>query len=179
MTGTMWVTRVLSALLALALLLGSLLAVWEIALAAMDRAHALVPHSEWARWLRAHEWNDTVVRATLVGVVVLGLLLVFLAIRRGKPASLALKAHTEAVTVTASRRSVEKSLAAAAARTTGITHASASVTRRAARINARTVAVSDSGVREELESAVKGRLDSLDVDRPLRTRVALTTRHTR
>ena len=108
-----------------------------------------------------------------------GLLLLLLAFRRGKPASLALRSGSDGVDVTASRRSVEKSLAAAAARTTGIAGASASVSRRAARVNARTVARSEPGIREEVEFAVRGHLDSLGLERRMRTRVDVTTKDTR
>ena len=179
MTATNWVTRVVSALLALALLFGSLLAVVEIAAAALDRGQVLVAYPDWTNWLRTHSWNDSIVQALLVGIVVLGLLLLLLALRRGKPAVLTLKNRTDAVDVTASRRSLEKSLAAAAARTPGITGAEATVSRRTARVNARTVALSDAGIREEVESAVRRRLDSLGTERRLRTRIALTTKDTR
>ena len=179
MTATNWVTRVVCALLALALLFGALLAVVEIVAVALDRAPVLVPHPEWTSWLRTHSWNDAIVKAALGGLVVLGLLLLLLAFRRGKPASLALRSRTDGVDVIASRRSVEKALAAAAARTPGITGASASVSRRTARVDARTVARSEPGLREEVETAVRGRLDSLGLDRPMRTRVDLTTKDTR
>lgn len=179
MTATNWVTRVVSALLALALLIGSLLAVVEIVAAALGRAPALVPYPEWTTWMRMHSWNDWIVNAVLAALVVLGLLLLVLAFRRGKPASLALRSRSDGVDVTASRRSVEKSLAAAAARTTGIAGASAAVSRRTARVDARTVARSESGSRDEVESAVRGRLDSLGLERRMRTRVDLTTKETR
>lgn len=179
MTVTNLVARVVSALLALVLLLGSLLAIVEIVAAALDRAYALVPYPEWTDWLRTHSWNDWIVNALLGGLVVFGLLLLLLALRRGKPASLALRSRTDGVEVTASRRSVEKSLAAAAARTTGIAGASASVSRRRARVDARTVARSDPGIREDVETAVSERLDSLGLERRMRTRVALTTEDTR
>lgn len=179
MTATNWVTRVVSALLALALLFGSVLAIVEIAAAALDRGHVLVPYQEWTDWLRTHSWNDSIVKTLLGGLVVLGLLLLLLAMHRGKPAALTLRSRTDGVDVTASRRSVEKSLAAAAARTTGIAGAGASVSRRTARVEAQTIALADPGVREQVESAVRGRLDSLDTERRIRTRVALTTKDAR
>jgi hypothetical protein len=179
MTATHWVTRVVAALLALALLAASLLAVVEIVAAALDRAPVLVPHPDWTEWLLTQYWNDWIVIVALGGLVVLGLLLLLLALRRGKPASLALKSRTEGVDVSASRRSVEKSLTAAAARTSGIAGASASVGRRTARVDARTVARSEPEKRDEVESAVRERLDSLGLERRMRTRVKLTTKDTR
>jgi hypothetical protein len=179
MTATNWVTRVVSALLALALLVGAVLAVVEMVAAALDRAPVTIPHPEWTSWLRTHSWNDGIVKAALGGLVVLGLLLLLLALRRGKPATLPLRSRTDGVEVTASRRSVEKSLAAAAARTNGVTKASASVSRRTARVEARTVARSDPTIRPEVESLVRGRLDSLGTKRRMRTRVVLSTKDTR
>ena len=179
MTATNWVSRVVCALLALALLLGSLLAVVEITAAALDRAPALVAYAEWTTWLRAHHWNDAIVKAALGGLVVVGLLLLLLAFRRGKPASLVLQSRAEGVDVLASRRSVEKALTAAATRTAGITGASASVGRRTARVDARTIARSEPGIRDEVETAVRERLDALGLERPMRTRVDLTAKDTR
>jgi len=179
MTATNLVNRVVSALLAVALLLGSLVVVVEIVAAALGRAAALIPYPEWTSWLRTDSWNDWIVTAVLGALVVFGLLLLLLAFRRGKPASLALRSGSDGVDVTASRRSVEKSLAAAAARTTGIAGASASVSRRAARVDARTVARSEPGIREEVESAVRGHLDTLGLERRMRTRVDVTTKDTR
>jgi hypothetical protein len=171
-----WVTRVVSVLLSLAILVGSLLAVVEIVAAALGRGPVVVPYPEWTSWLRTHSWNDWMVNAVLGGLVVLALLCFLLAFRRGKPASLAVKSGAEGVEVTASRRSVEKSLAAAAARTTGVAGATASVSRRTARVKVRTVARSEPGIRKEVESAVRGRLDSLGLERNMRTRVDLTTK---
>lgn len=179
MTASNWVTRVVCALLALALLLGSLLAIVELVAAALDRAPALVPYPDWTSWLRTHSWDDRVVTGVLVGVVVLGLLLLLLALRRGKPASLALRSRSDGVDVTASRRSVEKSLVAAAARTTSVTGASAAVSRRTARVDARTMGVSEPGIREEVDSAVRERLDSLGLERRMRTRVRVTAKDPR
>ena len=179
MTATNWVTRVVSALLALTLLFGSLLAVVEIAAAALDRGPVLVPYPDWTDWLRTHTWNDPIVQVLLGGLVVVGLLFLLLALRRGKPAALSLRNRTDGVDVTASRRSLEKSLSAATARTSGIAAASASVSRRTARVQARTLALSDPGIRDEVETAVKERLDSLGTERRMRTRVALTTKDTR
>lgn len=179
MTATNWVTRLVATVLALVLLVGSLLALVEIVAAQLGGSPTLVAYPEWARWLRGHSWNDWIVNVALAALVVLGLLLLYLALRRGKPASLALRSGIDGVHVTASRRSLEKSLAAAAARTSGVAGASASVSRRTARVAVRAVAPSAPGLREEAESAVRGRLDSLHLRRPLRTRVQVSTRDRR
>jgi hypothetical protein len=171
MTATQWLTRALSALLAVALLLGSLLVIAEVVVAAADRGPWLVPYTDWTAWMRERSWNDWVVNTILVGLVVVGLLLLFLAVRRGKPATLPLRGRTPGVDVKASRKSVERSLAAAVSRTSGVTGAEASVRRRSTRIEARAATRSQSGLRQEVESAVTARLDSLGLARNLRPRV--------
>ena len=177
MTATQLLTRALSALLALALLLGSLLVVAEVVVAAADRGPWLVPYADWTAGLGARSWDDWVVYTILAGLVVVGLLLLFLGVRRGKPATLPLRGRTQGVDVQASRRSVEKSLVAAVSRTFGISGAKASVRRRSARIEARAttraVTRSESGLRQEVESAAKSRLESLGLARDLRPRVRI------
>lgn len=173
MTATQLFTRALSALLAVALLLASLLAIVEIVLAATGHPPWLAPYPSWTAWMRAHSWNDWAVNAILVGLVVAGLLFVFLAVRRGKPATLRLRERTPGVHVRASRKSLERSLAAAASRTSGVIGANASVRRRRVRLEARVATRSESGLRQEVESAVRTRLDSLGLERNPRTRVRI------
>ena len=79
------VNRVLATLLALALLLGGLLAVVEIVLAQLGRPSWLVPHEQWSSWLAEQTFASAVVRAVLVGLAVLGLLLLVGRARRGLP----------------------------------------------------------------------------------------------
>ena len=176
MTATPWLARVVAALLAVALLVGAVLGVVEIVGASLERSPWLVPYPEWTDWLRSHTWEDWIVNAVLFVFLVVGVLLLLLAFRRGKPGTLTLRGGSPGVRVTASRRSVEKSLANAALRTTGISEASARVSRRTARIQARTVARSEQNLRTEVESAVNARLESLGLERPMRTRVNLSTK---
>jgi hypothetical protein len=172
-------TRAFSALLALALLVASLLAIAEIVVAATGHGPWLVPYPEWIARMRERNWDDPVVRAILVGLVVLGLLLLLLAVRRGRPAALPLRARTPRVDVKVSRKSVERSLAAAASRTKGVTDADASLRRRRARIDARAATRSESGLQQQVESAVTARLESLGLTRPLRLRVHVSPKDRR
>ena len=70
MTATRWLTRALAALVALAVLVGSLLVVVEIVVAATGGGPWLVPYPEWATWMQQRGWTDRVVRAILLGLVV-------------------------------------------------------------------------------------------------------------
>lgn len=168
MTATQWLTRALAALVALALLLASLLVIVEVALAAAAQPPWLVDYTQATTWVQQHDWNDAMVKTILVAIVLLGLLLIFLSLRSGKKATLPLRQRTSGVDVKASRRSVESSLEAAASRTSGVTGADASIRRRNARIKARSAGRPESGLRQEVESAVGTRLDSLGLTRKLR-----------
>lgn len=173
------VNRVLATLLALALFLGGLLAVVEIVLAALRRPYWLVPHRAWAAWLRQETFGAGVVRAALIGAVVLGLLLLIAALRRGKPGSIPLPGRTDGVRVLASRRGIERSLVTAARRTDGVRSARAKVRRRSARVTAATGARSAGELQQPVTAAVTGRLDELGLGGVLRTRVTVTQESSR
>ena len=177
MTAARSVTRVVAALLALALLAGALLTLVELILAALDRRPWVVPHAHWRQWLVEHSWDDATIRAVLVGLVVIGLVLILLGLRRGRPGSIELPPDLPGVHVRASRRSVEMSLAAAAARVTGVTDAQASAGRRSVRVTARTL-TSQPELQQHVTAAVAGRLESFGLDR-MRARVRTTSKEER
>src|SRR4051794_3020764 len=131
------VNRVLAALLALALLLGGLLAAAEIVLAQLDRPHWLVPHEQLSTWLRQRTFTEGLTRALLAGLVVLGLLLLLSALRRGKPRAITLPSATEGVHVTASRRGIERTLREVAGRTSGVESVKVKAARRRVKVKAR------------------------------------------
>jgi hypothetical protein len=163
MTATQWLTRALAALLALALLLASVIVIVEVALAAAGQAPGLVDFTQWTTWMSERTWDDPTVRTILVGLLLLGLLLLLLTLRRGKPATLSLRPRTSGVDVQASRKSVERSLVASASRTSGVTSADASVRRRKARIVARAGRNPEPSLAQDVESAVRERLSSLSL----------------
>lgn len=173
------VNRILSALLALALLLGGLLAAVEIVVAGLGRPPWLVPHEAWSSWLGQETWDTPVVRVILAGLVLLGLLVLLPALRRGRPASLPLASATQEVHLRASCRGVQRSLAAVARRTSGVSAASVSVGRRTVRVKATSRNRSEGNVALEVTSAVAGRLDQLGLSDTLRPRVTLSRKDAR
>ena len=166
--------RLLATLLALALFLGGLLAVVEIVLAALGRPAWLVPHPEWSSGLGEQTFDSGVVRAVLIGLVVLGLLLLLAALRRGRPGALQLPDRTPGVRVTASRRGVERALATAARRADGVRGARARVGRRTARVQASTAVRSSGELQEPVTTVVTERLDELGLTGVLRPRVTVS-----
>jgi len=165
--------RVLAALLALALFLGGLLAVVEIVLAALDRPSWLVPHQQWAQSLTGETFGSGVVRAVLIGLVVLGVLLLLVGLRRGKPGSIPLPARTDGVQVTASRRGLERSLATSARRADGVRSARAKVGRRTVKVRA-TTAVRSGDLQQPVTAGVTERLAELGLTGVLRPRVTVS-----
>lgn len=179
MTATSITHRVLSALLALGLLFIGVVTIAEIILANLHRPPWLVPYPQWARWLSQHSWNDSTVIAGLVVLALVGLVLLFVALRPGKPATLPLTSRSEGVLVSASRRGVEKSLASAAARTSGVTNATASAGRRSVRVQAQTTTGSQTDLQQQVMAAVHERLDSLGLAERLHPHVRVINKEPR
>ncbi|PFG38944.1 hypothetical protein ATJ97_1436 [Georgenia soli] len=169
--------RIVSVLLALVLFLGGLLAAAEIGLAQLRQPALLVPHRQWAAWLRVQVWESPTTRAVLAAMVLLGLLLVLVALRRGRPRTLALpprEGQTPAgVETHASRRSVERILAASTNRVSGVEGAAVAITRRRARVRASTPTRSEPELPTEVTETVTRELGELGLDR-LRPAVSVT-----
>lgn len=168
------VNRVIATVLALALLLGGLLAIVEIVLAAVNRPYWLIPHPTWSTWLGEQSFTGGVVRAVLIGLAIIGLLLLLVALRRGKPGSLTLPGRTEGVRVTASRRGIERTLSNAARRADGVRSASVKAGRRAVRVKAATAVRSQHELQQPVTTAVSERLDELGLSGVLRPRVTVS-----
>ncbi len=167
--------RILSALLAIGLLMAGLLAAAEIVLAQLGQRYWLVPHQQWSSWLGQQTWDATILRAVLVGVGVLGLLLLIAALRPGKPSAVALPARSGTGTVvSASRRGLEKTIAAAAQRPEGINSATADGRRRTVRVKARTGTRSKTDLEQQVTAAVSQRLTELDLSVTLRPRITIS-----
>lgn len=171
MNATALTNRVLAALLALLLLLGGLLGAAEIVLAALNRPPLLIPRQQWSTWLGQQSWNTPVVRIVLAAMALIGVLLIRTALRRGKPPVLAAPNRVPGVRVSMPRRSVEKTVAAAARNTSGVQGASAAAGRRAITVTVRTPMRSPGNLRSEALTAVTGRLRELDLADTLRAKV--------
>ena len=171
--------RVLAALLALALFLGGLLAIVEIVLTALGRRAWLVPHRQWSSWLAGQAFESGIVRAVLIGLVVLGLLLLVVGLRRGKPGAIPLPERTEGVRVTASRRGIERSLVTAARRADGVRSARAKARRRSVRVTVSTRVRPSDQVQQPATTRVTERLEELGLSGVLRPRVTVSQESSR
>jgi hypothetical protein len=168
------VNRLVALVLALALFLAASVAVVDIVLAAFKRPHWIVDASAWANWLRAARWYDGTVRLGLVGAIVLGLILLFVGLRRGRPSSVPLTA-ADGVQIRASRRAVERAVDAAARRVEGVSAADVSVRRRRVRVRALTRRREPGDLEEAVRQAVSSRLTGLGLEHTLTPSVRLRT----
>src|ERR671917_2044655 len=166
--------RLLAVLLALALLLGGLLAAAEIVLAQLRRPRWLVPHEQWSSWLGTQTWDTSTVRTWLIVIGVIGLLLLLIALRRGRPAGLAVRTDSAppGVRTTATRRGIEKTLESAVGDVDGVSSVKTSVGRR--RVDVKATTNTRGGQEKQVQQAVTDRLAALGLQRTLRPRVTTT-----
>ena len=168
------VNRLLATVLALALFLGGLLAAVDIVLVQLQRPPFLVPVGQWTAWFRAQTLGNGVDRAVCAGLVLFGLVLLFCALRRGRPGALPLPGRTEGVTVTASRKELERTLSAEAGRVDGVESARAHARRRSVRVQARTGLRDPGDLTARVTDVVTERLGELGLTERLRPRVRVS-----
>ena len=108
MNGVRLSLRVLSVLLAAALLALGVIVTVEIVLAAFGQPPWLLPYPDVASTLREQTWDSLLARAVAVGLCLLGLLLLLPALRRGKPTALPLTPLTDGVDTHVSRRGLQR-----------------------------------------------------------------------
>ena len=176
MNGVRLSLRVLSVLLAAALLALGVIVTVEIVLAAFGQPPWLLPYPEVASTLREQTWDSLPARAVAAGLCLLGLLLLLPALRRGKPTALPLTPVTDGVDTHVSRRGLQRTLSAAAGRVDGVRRAKATVGRRKVKVRT-TTRLRDSGtLPSQVDSAVREELEALGLRRPLAVKVTTKRR---
>jgi len=170
MTPTNTINRLLAALVALALVLGGLLAIAEIVLGRLGRPFWFIPRQQWGNWVTRQTWDATLVRLILAGMLLAGLLLLLAGLRRGRPRLLPVASEAPGVQFDVVRRGAEHDVVAAARRTNGVRSASASIGRSKATVRAKTDARSTGDIPQQTSAAITARLADLGLD-GLRPRV--------
>ena len=145
--------RVLAAVLALGLLVGGLIVAVEIVVAGFDRRPWVLPHDDWYRSARLRTWDSAPPRWIFIGLIVAGLVLLFIQLARRRPTVLALTPG--AVPADVGRRSLEKSLVREATGIDGIAAAKAKIKKEKAQV----VASSNRRQTDDLEPVVSQALD--------------------
>lgn len=168
------VNRVVSAVLALALLVGGVLVAAEIVVAAFGREPWVVPHDRWYRATLDNRWDDAATRWVLIGLVLAGLALLALQMARRRPGALPLA--DGATVADLSRRSIERSLARAASAVDGVAGAKVRVSADRATVAATTNRRRADEIRPRLAAAVEGRVRTLGLAHAPEVRVQVEGR---
>jgi hypothetical protein len=171
------VTRLVSALLALALLVGGLLVALEIAAAALGREDDLVlPWRDWRQDLLDTPWEDYVVRLVLAAMLAAGLLLLFLLFARRRPTAVRLADRSAGATADLDRGGLERHLSSCLDRVEGVGGVGVRVRGGKARVSAVTPARDTAPVEASLRNAAERALGELGLASPLPVRVAVSSR---
>ena len=156
-------TRLVAALLGLVLLVGGLALALEVALTAARGSAQLVPYDTWLRWNRAHSWDDPVVVWTGLGMLVVGVLLLLLTLRRRAPLAVP-GAERPDMSVSFARRPLEQAVRRLAERSAGVEGVSVHLRKRRAEVSGASLATDLEGTREVLRSRLTEGLDRLPLE---------------
>ncbi len=173
------VNRVLSAVVALALLAGALLLVAEVVVAAVGGDPWIVPYDRWYDEASRTSWDSVAVRLVAAVLVLVGLALLVAELAPRPPRWLPLADRPASPPAAIERRSVEGSVQRAVTGLDGVARARVRGDRRSAYIRV------DSSRREpgELESKVRNaaadRLKELGLDEQLRVDIKVSAREGR
>jgi hypothetical protein len=157
------VTRVLAAILALALIAVGVLIAPQIILSGLRFDVTLIPYEEWFRTARFREWNDIVIFRVMALVCIAGALLVLLQLMRRRPLSIPLRPRTEGVDAEVSRSSLEKALARAAGSVDGVSKAKSSVSRGSVKVWATTNRTAPGDLGDRVRESVQERVERLQL----------------
>ena len=166
--------RVVSAVLALALLVGGLLVAVEIVVAGFDRRPWVLPHDRWYTSARLRSWDSAPPRWIFIGLVVAGLLLLLLQLARRRPTALALTPG--AIPADLGRRSLEKALVREANRVDGVAAAKAKVRQDRADVVASSNRRQTADLQPAVTSALDRRIGARGLARPPEIRVKVQGR---
>lgn len=176
MSGVRAANRVVATVLALLLLAAAVIGIVEVVLAALGRQPWLLPHATVAADLHSRLWTDGLVRACAAVVAVLGLVLLVLGLRRGSPSGIDLHSDTDGVSMTVTRKSLQRYLAGVAAAQTGASSASATAGRGRVTVRAVTAQRDPNDLQTRIWDAVTTRVDALHPVKALKTAVSVHRR---
>ena len=170
-------TRLVSTLLALALLVGGLLLALEILAAGLGREDDLVvPWRDWRQDLLDTPWEDYVVRVVLAAMLAAGLLLLLLLFARRRPTAVRLADRSSGATAELDRGGLERHLSSCLSRVDGVAGTGVRVRGGKARVSAVTPARDTAPVEASLRNAAERALGELGLASPLPVRVVVSSR---
>lgn len=168
------VNRLVSTVIALALLVATALIVIEIVAAAIGKGPAIVHWQSTTNALGRNTWRDLGAQVTGVVLVLVGLLLIVLASKRGKPDVLALSDSGSGTTVTTTRKSLQRALKATAVSTEGVEKAKVKVKRRKAVIKVNSALLDAGRVKQAVEQRGSDLIEAVGLAKPPTVRAKVT-----
>ena len=171
--------RPLAFILAVALLTCSVVVIAEVIGFAVHHSPLLVHWTTWHHWARSTRWDAFVVRVWATVLMVIGLVLVGLEVKRRRVTRLPLGTAGQATDATVTRRGLARMLRVEATGVDGITGATVRVRRRRARVTAASGArgqAAASTLTEPVTQALAARLDSLGLRHAPRLTVRIVPR---
>jgi Family of unknown function (DUF6286) len=171
--------RPLALILAVALAGASILVIIEVIAVAVHASPVVVHWPAWYRWAGRTRWNAQVVRVWAAILIVVGLLILTIELKPRRITRLRLRNADDATDAGLTRSGLARTLRTAATGIDGITGAAVTVRRRRARVAAMSAArgrAAAGALKQPVSQAVRGRLDALELYRPPRLKVRVTSR---
>lgn len=169
--------RVLPSVVAAAVVAAAaILTVIETIAAAVGRPGYVLPVGSLTALPGASRFDDPLTIAIAVALCIVGLAAIVLAVRPGRPRTIALTAADSQTVIGMSRTALRRHLSAAATGVDGVTGARVQIGRRRIRVTATSPLHDTSGLASQVTDAVTDRLRELQPLRPLRVGSAVRRR---
>lgn len=164
--------RAVSAVLALALLVGGIVVALEIVAGFFGREDPLLlPWDEWYRSATTTPWRDPDLRLAFALLVVAGVLLLMLEAASRRPQAVPMVGHDGAAFADLDRRGLERWLSARLDDVEGVSRTKVRITKKGAAVDADTPGRETERIRDQLRVAAGTALDELELARPLPLKV--------
>jgi len=171
--------RPLALILAVALAGASIILIIEVIAVAVHASPAVVHWTTWYHWAGKTRWNAEVIQVWSAILIAVGALILAIELKPRRVTRLRLRTASEATDAALTRTGLAGTLRAAATGIDGITSAAVTVRRRRARVAAKSAArgrAAADALKQPVTQALRGRLDDLDLHRPPRLKVRVTSR---
>ena len=167
------VNRLVATIVSIAVLAAAVIIVVEVVLAAIGHKPYLFQWHGVRDALARNTWRDLGAQVTGVVLVLVGLFLLLIGLKRGRPDVLQLADSGSGATVTTTRKSLQRALKAATLGTDGVDKAKVSIRRRKVKIGVKSPMLEASPVQRAVETRATRLLDGVELAKPLRIKTSV------